>query len=1404
MAANNFSPTTRGGRPRLSGISSIVESEDSIVSTEQVSEILEYLNNTQATDNKSVKREKGKSIKSERISHNGDAHTKRTRNNCALLPIGSSNDIKVLKKQDASQYNDVITEPLKNTTLSAKDVIPLRRRGRTRKSLTAVCQSSGEKVQFRLEELQSCKLSTNKLKEKKVSPIESNLVNKSSSTANTLETEPILVTKELTSHHVSQINNELADLRESSPEARLTRSRSQELTETNAKSQLHITHPLVPLYDNTEIEKNLNSNEQKLIQAFEIQDLSFKGKSSGYRRSGRLRETREKKIDSVGTNTIYSLENRLSPNQNETPKNRTGRSDGRTKTAESTLTCSAELASKNLSDFSRPQADNDLNSSISITDEVLSKQSTSIGASFTVFEQNKELVTPKGHGENSLNNQKKQSVQISNIGTLPSKQDNIGDRKFGKLRETQVENGNLFKINTPHSLGDMLKPTKQSEIPKGRRSRSKTADSTLITHSSELDSKSTDEVSRYQNENDLNSSTGLATDVHNGMPDSTDKWLIVFEQNEEILRINGHEENFRLNMATENKAKSVEKWVEEHKVLAEGANKSICIPNDNGMILVTNGPQELKDKSQTYKERNTKMSLTRGRKLVAMIQDNVLNASAAKHFKDGNTRNNGLKESVLHSKSGLNMVKAASDVVKLDARIKEERRLTRGCSSILEQQKLVENNASDENQMQQIEKELLFNQSEERYVTEIENHGKEIEEKSANNSEENINRSKRRTRRKSYSVLIEEGGPKQDIFEDVMGYSTDSDWSQMGAETDGDEEMNQQSPKKHYRPVTSLGKRKKRRRHRSISWSAITSRCRSKCPSEGGTVGRGIRTLYHVQFFGDRGRRAWINVTKTMPFNSSNDLKAMGGYNMFYQPFMFKSRREKVNKRLKAAADEAESLKSKTIEDKQKFFEGVVKKVIEGNAVSTRHVSSVRSGKTKRRSKDQITLPPSKIVKAADKSGNRRSKRIESMEGENEIMQGEEEEKERDKDVEKKGTPIAPKNMRPPLVIPPLEELYSNEAQKALFKRNNLFKGVSKDKVCHFCLEPGAVLRCSAKCSGIYHLECSLLSSLKYSPSTKSEDGEGCVRGEVDDHVQIVTVPSCIYNTPPRRNFPPDFSNLTLAEQIDYKMKEVMHKFESKNTYANESLSASSDSNSSDKKGPVVIRHVAADSVIKEHVGKLKKPARNHVAIKLFARAEEASDSGSSKTPNASLVKRHVTADDVSFEMLPTYSKNFKCGFCLMDVEPNCFVRQKCSLYHCGRFFHPCCLKMWPQTQWSIIQHSKSKNLSDSFVCPQHVCHTCVSDDPRAATSRWWPAVILFPNEVPLNVQMVKHSIGDFVVRFFGTYNYYWVNRGRSFLFQDGDTGDGNNKVKKLDKEFKKAVEEASLAHKLKKGTRFK
>lgn len=49
---------------------------------------------------------------------------------------------------------------------------------------------------------------------------------------------------------------------------------------------------------------------------------------------------------------------------------------------------------------------------------------------------------------------------------------------------------------------------------------------------------------------------------------------------------------------------------------------------------------------------------------------------------------------------------------------------------------------------------------------------------------------------------------------------------------------------------------------------------------------------------------------------------------------------------------------------------------------------------------------------------------------------------------------------------------------------------------------------------------------------------------------------------------------------------------------------------------------------------------------------------------------------------------------------------------------------------------------------------------------RWWPARVLFPQEIQPNIMALPHKSWEFAVRFYGSNDHYWLNRGRVFLFQ--------------------------------------
>ena len=73
----------------------------------------------------------------------------------------------------------------------------------------------------------------------------------------------------------------------------------------------------------------------------------------------------------------------------------------------------------------------------------------------------------------------------------------------------------------------------------------------------------------------------------------------------------------------------------------------------------------------------------------------------------------------------------------------------------------------------------------------------------------------------------------------------------------------------------------------------------------------------------------------------------------------------------------------------------------------------------------------------------------------------------------------------------------------------------------------------------------------------------------------------------------------------------------------------------------------------------------------------------------------------------------------------------------------------------------------------------------------------LLSGEVPENIRQLSHGVGEFPVLFFGTHEYAWINQGRCFSYQDGDSEKGlssTNSNSQLNAAFQKGLEEAAEA----------
>ena len=88
----------------------------------------------------------------------------------------------------------------------------------------------------------------------------------------------------------------------------------------------------------------------------------------------------------------------------------------------------------------------------------------------------------------------------------------------------------------------------------------------------------------------------------------------------------------------------------------------------------------------------------------------------------------------------------------------------------------------------------------------------------------------------------------------------------------------------------------------------------------------------------------------------------------------------------------------------------------------------------------------------------------------------------------------------------------------------------------------------------------------------------------------------------------------------------------------------------------------------------------------------------------------------------PPSAAQFTCAECLA-AQPVCFVcrspagvLERCRAGRCGKRYHRACLRLFPQ---AISEAGR-------LVCPLHVCHTCVSEDPRRLAAQFKPTDKLF------------------------------------------------------------------------------
>lgn len=507
----------------------------------------------------------------------------------------------------------------------------------------------------------------------------------------------------------------------------------------------------------------------------------------------------------------------------------------------------------------------------------------------------------------------------------------------------------------------------------------------------------------------------------------------------------------------------------------------------------------------------------------------------------------------------------------------------------------------------------------------------------------------------------------------------------------------------------------------------------------------------------------------------------------------------------------------------------------------------------------------------------------------------------------------------------------------------SLFIGAKNERACQICEKPGETVRCRGPCNGYYHMDC----------LNKPKDSNG--------EEKVITTPMkrgrkkkfrLDDKSVKQRGRPNKYAKVVTTDGEDSGVLDTSELDETKNSDINESKVPSEEKMETEKAEEEATTKTA-DVEDKSNTASVEeKMVTNEDKTKFIMDTEEdkisevSSDVSNEKDE---LVKsEEVSSDnkgegddedkvsekkkirkgskDSSESASSEEGEGFKCPNCLEGKSPPCFVcnnyiekktnsdkLHRCHTARCGKVYHMECLKAWPQTSWTSGQSRRNNGKSNGeeeqvLTCPQHTCHTCVSDNPavvkarftndrlvrclRCPTSyhygnycipagseilstsqiicprhykpmkkgnyhvnaawcficatggsliccdlcptsfhadclkisppdgsyicedcqtgrfplygeivwvklgayRWWPAEILFPAQVPDNIMNLPHTRGEFAVRFFGSHDHYWVNRGRVFLYQEGDSGKGSSRKSTVDSVFLKAIEEATEA----------
>ncbi|XP_061473575.1 histone-lysine N-methyltransferase, H3 lysine-36 specific isoform X2 [Rhineura floridana] len=302
-----------------------------------------------------------------------------------------------------------------------------------------------------------------------------------------------------------------------------------------------------------------------------------------------------------------------------------------------------------------------------------------------------------------------------------------------------------------------------------------------------------------------------------------------------------------------------------------------------------------------------------------------------------------------------------------------------------------------------------------------------------------------------------------------------------------------------------------------------------------------------------------------------------------------------------------------------------------------------------------------------------------------------------------------------------------------------------KENVCQICEKPGELLLCEAQCCGAFHLQCLGLSEMPKGKFICTECSTGVhtcfVCKSSGENVKRCLLPLCgkYYHEECIQKYPP-----TVMQNKGFRCS--LH--------------------------ICMTCHAANPANVSASKGRLMRCVRCPVAYHsndfCLAAGTVILASNSMICPNHFSPRRGCRNHE-----------HVNVSWCFVCSEGGSLL----CCESCPAAFHRECLNIdMPEGSWYCNDCKAGKK-------PHYKEVVWV----KVGRYRWWPAEICHPRTIPVNIQKMKHVIGEFPVLFFGSNDYLWTHQARVFPYMEGDVSSKDKMAKGVDGIYKKALQEAAV-----------